>query len=137
MKILVEKNAKKKDLEVIKNGLKKYNKQFSEEDKHEGLSIFIKDENNEIKGGLIGGTYWNWLYIDALWLSEELRHKGYGKQLLKKAEEEAIKRGSTHAHLDTHDFQAVEFYKKNGYTICGQLDDLPPGHTRYLLKKSF
>ncbi|HHA18874.1 MAG TPA: GNAT family N-acetyltransferase [Methylophaga sp.] len=135
MKIILENNANQKDTEVIKNGLKEYNKQFSDADNHEDLSVFLRDENNNVIGGLIGGTYWDWLHIDALWLSKEARHKGYGNQLLQKAENEAIKRGCNHAHLDTHDFQAVEFYKKNGYTICGQLDDLPKGYNRYLLKK--
>jgi len=65
-----------------------------------------------------------------------MRHKGYGKQLLELIEKEAIKRGCHNAHLDTHDFQALGFYQKNGYKIAGQLDNLPKGYNRYLLKKS-
>lgn len=135
MKISIENNPSTKDIEVIKNGLKEFNKQFSKADNHMDLSIFLRDENNHIIGGLIGGTYWDWLHIDALWLSEDVRHKGYGRQLLQNAENEAIKRGCNHAHLDTHDFQALEFYKKNNYIVCGQLEDLPKGYNRYLLKK--
>ena len=51
------------------------------------------------------------------------------------AEKEAKKRGCNNAHLDTHDFQAMNFYQKNNYEICGQLDDLPKGYNKYLLKK--
>jgi hypothetical protein len=37
--------------------------------------------------------------------------------------------------VDTIDFQALPFYQKLGYTGWGRLDDLPPGHVRYFLKK--
>ena len=135
MKIVVEKQADQKDIELIKNKLKSHNEKFTSPDNHKELTVFLQEESGEIKGGIIGGTYWGWLYIDSLWIDETLRHKGYGKKLLEMAEEEAKKRGCNNAHLDTHDFQSVNFYKKNGYEICGQLDDLPEGYNRYLLKK--
>ena len=135
MKIITINNADQKDIDLIKNNLKTYNKKFTSPDNHKGLSVFLKDEKKDIKGGLVGGTYWDWLYIDSLWLDESLRHHGYGKKLLEEAEKEAKKRGCNNAHLDTHDFQSVNFYKKNGYEVCGQLDDLPKGYNRYLLKK--
>ena len=28
-----------------------------------------------------------------------------------------------------------EFYKKQGYQVFGQLDDIPPGYTSFFLKK--
>jgi hypothetical protein len=38
--------------------------------------------------------------------------------------------------LDTFDFQARGFYERNGYELFGTLDDCPPGHKRYYLKKA-
>ena len=38
-------------------------------------------------------------------------------------------------HLDTFDFQAKEFYKKQGYVVFGKLDDCPENHCRYFMKK--
>lgn len=46
-------------------------------------------------------------------------------------------RGANAAHLDTYDFQALGFYEKRGYRVFGQLDDYPPGHTRYFLMTTF
>jgi ribosomal protein S18 acetylase RimI-like enzyme len=135
MKIVAAKKAAKKDIKFIKNKLKSYNEQFTSPDNHKELAVFLKDETGKIKGGITGGTYWGWLYIDSLWIDETLRHKGFGRKLLETAEKEAKKRGCENAHLDTHDFQALNFYKKNGYVICGQLNDLPKGYNRYLLKK--
>ena len=135
MKIIIYNKADQKDIEFIKNNLKRHNEKFTVPDNHKELAVFLKDEAGKIKGGITGGTYWDWLYIDSLWIEESMRLKGYGKKLLEVAEKEAKKRGCNNAHLDTHDFQAVNFYQKNGYEICGQLDDLPVGYNRYLLKK--
>jgi hypothetical protein len=38
--------------------------------------------------------------------------------------------------LDTFDFQVKAFYEKLGYELFGILDDCPPGHRRYFLKKA-
>jgi hypothetical protein len=62
---------------------------------------------------------------------------GCGHSLLQEAEHEALTRGFRRAHLDTHDFQAMAFYLKEGYSIAGRRGHLPAGHTRYLLKRDF
>jgi signal transduction histidine kinase len=54
---------------------------------------------------------------------------------MKRAEEIAKERGYTHIILETFSFQALPFYQKLGFVVYGQLDDFPPGHTRYSLKK--
>jgi hypothetical protein len=58
-----------------------------------------------------------------------------GKEVLKIAETEAVKRGCIYVHLNTFDFQAPEFYKKNGYKIKYQWKDLPKDHIRYEMFK--
>ena len=113
MKIIIDNKADQKDIEFIKNNLKRHNEKFTVPDNHKELAVFLKDEAGKIKGGITGGTYWDWLYIDSLWIEESMRLKGYGKKLLEVAEKEAKKRGCNNAHLDTHDFQAVNFYQKN------------------------
>lgn len=37
--------------------------------------------------------------------------------------------------VETLSFQAIGFYLKSGYQVFAQLDDKPPGHTWYYLKK--
>lgn len=135
MNIAVEEQSNQEDVEFIRSQLKSYNEKFTKPDNHQELAAFLKDEAGEIRGGILGGTYWNWLYIESLWIDESLRGQGYGKKLLEALEEKARQRGCGNAHLDTHDFQAVGFYQKNGYEICGQLDGLPEGYNRYLMKK--
>ena len=46
------------------------------------LANLKRNDRVQTIGGVIGSTYWDWLYIDLLWLKEELRGRGYGHQLL-------------------------------------------------------
>lgn len=48
-------------------------------------------------------------------MEENVRKQGYGTKLLDAAESEAIKNGCIFSLLDTWDFQAEDFYLKNGY----------------------
>ncbi len=84
---------------------------------------------------MLGETYWDWLYIDLLWVKDELRGRGYGRRLLTLAENEARQRGAKNAYLDTFSFQAPEFYEQLGYEVFGELQDYPAGHQRYFFTK--
>jgi GNAT superfamily N-acetyltransferase len=97
---------------------------------------YVIKENGKVIAGISALIYlWGILYIDVLFVEEEHRKKGLGKILLNKVEQEAVNQGSTLVHLDTFDFQAREFYEKEGYEVFGVLSDCPPGHNRYYLKK--
>ena len=89
-----------------------YNNKIVGPDNHELLNIVEYKDNHEIIGGLLGGTYWGWLYISILWVDEKYRHQGIGKKLIAEAKQEAEKRGCKYAHVDTMSFQAPKFYKK-------------------------
>ena len=128
-------NPSDKEIQFVRDELKKFNDQIVGDDNHKPINIIIKDENEDILGGLIGGTYSGWLYIDRFWINENIRNQGIGKKILKLAEDEAKQRGCNNVHLDTHDFQAVNFYKQQGYEIKCELKDLPKGHNKYLMTK--
>ena len=119
---------------IIGSGISAYNKQQAGDDSGKTLCFVIQGPKKEIVGGVIGATYWDWLYIDLMWIREDLRGQGYGQQLLELAEEEARKRGARNAYLDTFSFQAPNFYKKHGYYF-GELQNFPPGHQRFFLQK--
>jgi GNAT superfamily N-acetyltransferase len=122
--------------EVIGGGISDFNTRQAGDDHGKNLCYVLKSPEGEILGGVIGATHWDWLYVNLMWLREDLRGQGYGKELLKLAEEEARQRGANFSYLDTFSFQAPEFYKKQGYEVFGQLDDFPTGHQRYYLKKA-
>ena len=63
------------------------------------------------------------------------RGKGYGRLLMERAERLAIERGYKNAYLSTHGFQARPLYEKLGYRVFGELEDFPPGHFKYYMRK--
>ena len=124
------------EIQYVRESLNRFNWDAVGEDGHKPLNIVTHDEDGNVIGGILGGTYWGWLYIDILWVHESHRRKGIGSRLLAEAEAEAIRRGCHHVHLDTMSWQAPEFYQKHGYELVGILPDIPTGHQKYLLLKS-
>lgn len=120
---------------VLGQGLRDFNQSQAGPDNYESMCFVLEGPEQEVLGGFIGATYWDWFYVDVLWVREELRGQGYGSRLLARAEEEARQRGAKHAYLDTFSFQAPAFYMRHGYQEFGRLAGFPEGHTRYFLSK--
>ena len=120
---------------IIGRGIHDYNEQQAGDTRFQRICFVVTGPEQAIAGGVIAAMYWNWLYIDLLWVKEELRGCGYGHRLLEMAEEEGRKRGAENAYLDTFSFQAPEFYKRHGYQVFGQLDDFPADHKRFFFMK--
>ncbi len=130
-----EEEPDKQDLDSFSQILRQYNESKVGPSGYKQLTIFIKNEDGAVVGGLTGVTYWGWLYVDKLAVADSLRNRGLGKRLLENAEQAAIKRGCKFAYLDTFAFQALPFYEKLGYAVFGVLENFPEGNKRYFLQK--
>lgn len=128
-------NPAEDEIAFVNSALAKFNEEKVGADNHELLNIVEYDGNNSIIAGILGGTYWGWLHIDILWIAEKCRKQGIGSKLLKAAEEEAKKRGCHSVHLDTMSWQAPAFYKKHGYKIISELENIPAGNKKFHLIK--
>ena len=129
-------NPSKNEIDFIRKALFEFNSAIVGEDGHEPLNIIEQDADGNIVGGILGGTYWGWMYIDILWVREDCRRQGIGSKLLAEAEKEAIRRGCHHVHVDTMSWQAPLFYAKHGYETVGILPDIPKGNQKHLLMKT-
>ncbi|HLL37877.1 GNAT family N-acetyltransferase [Streptomyces sp.] len=102
------------------------------------LHVWALDAEGELAGGLVGHTWATWLQVTYLWVDERHRGAGLGGRLLAEAERIARdERDCGAARLETWDFQAPEFYKKQGYEVVCVIPDYPPGITEYTLVKRF
>lgn len=100
------------------------------------LSRKVLSEDGKILAGIIVRMYcWRCIYIDTFWIDESMRGEGLGTLLLEEVERVAKENGSQLIHLDTFDFQAKDFYLAHGYSVFGELEDCPKGHTRYFMSK--
>jgi GNAT superfamily N-acetyltransferase len=99
------------------------------------VGFFLKSARGEWLGGLMGHLWGCWLYVRDLWVAAPARGCGNGTRLLRAAEEYAVERGCFAATLETMSFQARPFYEKLGYEVFAALEDYPPGHTKFYLRK--
>ncbi|MGR5160198.1 GNAT family N-acetyltransferase [Vibrio owensii] len=135
MKITDVSQPNEEDFEALKLGLNSFNERFTGSLYREKVAAFVKDDSCQVVGGILGEVKWGWLHVEGLWVSESVRSKGLGSKLLTHLEKFALSKGISNFRLETTSFQALDFYKKQGYTIFGELDDMPPNYTSYFLKK--
>jgi GNAT superfamily N-acetyltransferase len=135
VKIEVRRDPSAEEIDLIFNGLVEFNESQAGDARFKEFGIFASGQSEATIAGLLGHTLWNGFFISALWVAQAVRRKGIGRQLLARAEELALQNGCDHIHLDTFDFQAREFYVKNGFHLFGTIEDYPIAHKRYYLIK--
>jgi len=135
LRVVVEPHAADGLKQLIREGLGAYNLTVTGCEEYYPVAIFLRDANDEVLGGVLGEIWAQWLFVSHLWLAAPLRRHGYGRKLLLAAEGYAAGKGCHGAYLTTFSFQARPFYEKLGYEVFAELDDFPPGHKHYFLKK--
>jgi len=104
------------------------------ESKKEVINFAIYQDGKLIAGAC-GFIAYCWYYLDLLWVGQKHRKMGIGSMILAEIEKKARNKKCFGIHLGTWDFQAKEFYEKNGYKVYAELKDYPPGSTDFKLKK--
>ena len=120
---------------IVETILANYNVAMTGQAEWYPVAFFLKDENGEVLGGLLGNIWGAWLHVRTLAVAAHARGRGFGKELMKRAELYALERGCTDAFLDTFSFQARPFYEKLGYRVFGTLENHPVGYQQYFMTK--
>lgn len=123
------------DEQVVLDGLRAFNVAVIGDPHMRPVCVFVRNDEGDAIGGLIGYIKWRWLYVSKLWLPASLRGKGVGSRVMATAEEHAWSEGCLGAYLDTFEYQALPFYQKLGYEVFGTLEGFPPGYRQFYLKK--
>jgi GNAT superfamily N-acetyltransferase len=122
---------------AIIKGLKRYNAKQTGVRDFVPLQVAARTRAGRIIGGLEGIIGYRWLFIRWLWIDDKHRRGGVGRSLIARAEVLARKHGAIGAWVDTFSFQARPFYEKLGFRLFGTINEYPPGHKRFFLKKRF
>lgn len=133
----ISSGSNSEDKAYVRENMYAFNRRhFPEElrERYQEVNVFLKSADDQIYGGIIGEICWNWLEIHYLFVDEHVRKWGYGKRLLSEAEKIAREKKCDFIKLDTLSFQALDFYKKLGYEVYGEIHNAG-GYTHYYLKK--
>jgi len=131
----VEDDPRREDLAVLDERLYEFNAAASGVDDGRLLAIFVRDGAGTIVAGVHGWTWGGTGFVQTIWVHETRRGRGLGSRLLGAAEAEARRRGCHQMHLDTHGYQAPDFYRKLGYEVIGELPGWPADDVRIFLRK--
>ncbi len=123
------------DAELIENGIETYSEAYEPE--YESVEYYKKlvDKDGRFIAGMIadvdkGGNG----FVEALYVEEPFRRQGLGTYFMQEVENLAKENHASMILTSAGDWN-VEFFRKNGYLIRGELKDVPKGHTCYELYK--
>jgi len=138
MSLYITKELNDQAKQIVNNELYKFNLKHFPVDlrgNYEEINVFLKDENNNVRGGILAEVCWNWLEIHTLMIDADIRKSGFGTKLLLELEHMALAKHCDFIKVDTLSFQALEFYEKHGYQVFGTLDNVGRDFKHYYLKK--
>ncbi|HBH02251.1 MAG TPA: hypothetical protein DDZ42_10080 [Candidatus Rokubacteria bacterium] len=119
VRLVIEPHASGAAQQFVRDHLDAHNIAATGRAEYSSLSIFLRGAHDEIRGGLLGAIWGEWLHVAILWVAEPLRGRGHGRALLAAAESHASERGCHDAFLETFSFQAPAFYQKLGWQVFG------------------
>ena len=123
------------DAQVILDGIDFYSETY--EQKCESVDFYKKlvDKDGRFVAGVIADVEKGESgFVEALFVEEPLRHQGLGTYLMKEVEKLAKENDASMMMTSAGDWN-VGFFKKNGYLLRGELEDVPKGHDCYELYK--
>lgn len=81
------------------------------------FSLVAKNAKGEVVGLLTAYTAYAEIYLDDIFIDQDYRKLGLGRQLLKNLEDRFRAKGYNNINLVTSQFQAPDFYKKCGFEV--------------------
>lgn len=132
MDINVRKNPSSADIDLIKSGLKEFNKEFGTEDQNNSIGFIAYGNSGQPIGGALCSFQYTSCYIHLLWIAPHSRGKGVGSAVLAALIKECKDAGIRDIFLDSFSFQNTEFYEGRGFERVGCLKNYPKqGISRY------
>lgn len=100
------------------------------------VRLDVRDRHGRLVAGIRSYVFVYWLQTDVLWVAEDQRGKGLGARLLGMAEAQGKALGARNAKLETFEWQARDFYLKQGYGEYARIDDYIQDQYLALMRKS-
>jgi GNAT superfamily N-acetyltransferase len=99
------------------------------------LDLAVKDARGAVVGGISAGSVLGLMWLEVLWVDEELRRRGLASWLVLEAEKTAHEKGCIASGTWTFSWQGADFYPTIGYELRGVFSGYPFGVTEHVLTK--
>ena len=130
-----EENPKQEDIQILYDGLKDHMIAKRNLSPIRFFAYYIKDDDGKIVGGCNGDILYGCLYVGTLWVDASLRGKGYGTKLMQAAEQLGKDSKCNFMAVNTMDWEALDFYKKLGYSVELERKGFEKDSIFYFLRK--
>ncbi len=124
-------------VDALVDGVRQYNIDKLGKETSQPLTIVAHDQAGKLIGGVHGRTIYKNFLIHVLWVDDNRRGAGLGRQLMIQAEQLAKARGCLQAQVDTLEVQAPDFYRKLGFNLAGQVPAFEGSPARYFMVKRY
>lgn len=133
--LVVETEPDSKNVRLLEERLYEFNVQATGIADGRSFGLFLREPGGTVIGGAYGWTWGGTCHLRYLFVPAEIRNQGHGTRLMQAVEDEARLQFCHQIVVETHDFQAPEFYRKFGFAVTGAVDDYPRGHRSLTLVK--
>lgn len=125
----------KEQVEDIEDRLSVFDENYINYKMNGCIQIGIEEDQKLIAGLDACITAFKILYVSTVFVDEDYRRKGYGKQLICEMEKRAVEMGVNMIRIDTFNWQGKEFYEALGYEIVGSYENTADGYAEYFFIK--
>jgi ribosomal protein S18 acetylase RimI-like enzyme len=130
----VESEPSKQDMAVVSGGVIEAGRREAAGGDPRPVACFLR-EDGKIVAGACGRTEFGRLFVDFLWVAEDLRRLGLGTEALERLEEAARERGARDALIETMSDRVAALYRRVGYREIATIEAYVGQFTKHVLLK--
>ena len=127
--------ASAEDLAIVSSGVFTHGRALARDGNAQPIACLVREGGHVVAGGS-GRTEYERLFVSYLWVTERLRCKGIGHQVLAELEAQAARRGCKDALIETLSDRVAEFYARCGYAPVASVSRYVGPFTKHILVKT-
>ncbi len=125
----------KNQIEQLEEALEAYDEKHITYSLDGRISIGIEEDGKVVAGLDACMTCFKILYVSTVFVEENCRRRGYGKELIVELEKRAKELGANTIRLDTFGYQGKDFYIAMGYEQVGYYRNDEDNYEEYFFLK--
>ncbi len=128
-------NLDAKQVEILEEALSAYDSRHMITQREGKVSIGLIENGRLLAGADAERTAFHILYVSTVFVADDCRRQGIGRQLMAELERRALQLGANMIRLDTFDWQGEAFYRALGYEQVGHYENVQDGFSEYFFVK--